>query len=268
MREPSEFWSSRLWLWTKISTTLRSLLSLLFRLCGRNGYAANRNLRKGNPFVRVLFPSDPWTASSTAPHAERFKGFLGRYGNISVAMESRCDALTVLAVYHGARREVGLEGPAYYRFFDREVHNVGGALEDTPAIPPWPDEYNHAHHDIVSGQKEVADYMAQVYECDKGRVQWEEELQVLKEIAALLTREDVDKKFKKGAEYRFRRMFRDKGHERELWKNVAKIHSVLLEDQATKKELCKLYNDKSTRREWKVLLDEIGIPEDDRDKYH
>jgi hypothetical protein len=254
-----------LWLWKKITAILENLF---FPLRGLTVTAAKSNVLEGNPFVRVLSPSDPWTAASSAHQSERADGFRGGYEKISVAMESRCDPLTVLAAYHGARREVGLDGPAYYRFFDSEVFEVGGDLENTPATPPWPDDYNDAHHDIVSGQKEVADYMARAYESSKERVQWAKELEVLERIAELLAREDVDKKFRKGARYRFRRMFQDKGRERELWKNVAKTHKILLDHPETIKDLRKLYNDRDTRPKWKALLDEIGIPEGERQKYH
>jgi hypothetical protein len=221
---------------------------------------------QSEPFVRVLDPSDPWLNERTLD--ERVANFRGKpEWDISVAMETRCAPLTVLAALYGARREVGLVDPAYYLFTEREVLDVGGQLKDTPADPPWPGDYNHAHHDVVASHMAVATHMAELYALDNERVRWPDELEVLRHIADLLARQDVHQKYEKGATYRFRRMFEDGGNERRLWIEVAKSHHFLLDQPTVSKELRKMHQNKEKRAEWAALMDGVGIPEAERVKY-
>lgn len=218
-------------------------------------------------FVRVLDPSDPWLDHG-ATAEERADNFRGRRDwDISVAMESRCPPLTVVAVLHGARREVGLSHPAHYRFATDEVESVGGALCDTPAEPPWPDDYNHAHHDIVGQQQAVSERMAALFSEDGDRVRRHPELKVLLRIAELLFREDVHKKFKKHAAYRFTRLFDDGGEERELWISVAEQYPALLELPLVLKELRRMYHDTTRREEWREIMARVEVSEEDRGRY-
>ncbi len=169
-----------------------------------------------------------------------------------------------MAVFHGARNEPVLHRPAYFRFTDVEVRDAGGELEDTPADPPWPADYNHAHHDILHGQQSVAIAMAGLHAEDPNRLVRGEELQILREMAKLLALDHVDEKFKKYAARRFRRLFSDGGAERALWLEVAKAAPCLVDDNETAKRIRKLYQSKETREEWVSLMGALEIPSEQR----
>ncbi|MEZ4320844.1 MAG: hypothetical protein R3F61_25430 [Myxococcota bacterium] len=217
------------------------------------------------PFVRVLEPADHWTNKAKYTDEQREKNFRGRVDwDISVALEARCSPPRVLAALFGGRKEVALDPPAYYRFHRSEVEAVGGVLKDTPAKPPWPEDYSHAHHDVVKAHAEVAEHMASLYNEEPERVQLEEETTVLLIIAELLGRPDVQKKFKTNATYRFRRMFEDGGAERERWKLVAKEHRFLMEQATVNKAIKQLYQDPGTRPEWTTLMDDLEVVGADR----
>lgn len=208
--------------------------------------------------MRVLDPSDRWL--NPASEADRAQNFRGKGDwDISVAMEDRCRADRVVACLYGARREVALDRPAYFRFTRPEVEEVGGELKDSDAKPPWPTDYNHAHHDIVKARDEVADQMARFFSEDPGRVSEVSEHLVLCEIAVLLAQSDVHEKFLKGATYRFRRMYEDGGDERQRWIRVAREHRVLLNNPTVLADLRKMYQNKATRDQWTALMDDLGI---------
>lgn len=219
-------------------------------------------------FVRVLDPSDRWLNPASFNEDERAQNFRGRAEwDISVAMELRCRAERVVACLHGARRDVTLDRPAYFRFTKSEVEGAGGELRDTDAAPPWPEDYNKAHHDIVKEHARVANRMAALFAEDPDRVSEVAEHVVLCEIAALLAQPDVHEKFQKGATYRFRRMYEDGGSERERWIAVARGHRVLLSNPNVLADLRKMYQDKARRAEWTTLMDELEISDAVRANY-
>jgi hypothetical protein len=197
-------------------------------------------------FVRVVDPIDPWLEEGR--HLEQVEQFIGRYLSISVAMTSRCCECSVLASFHGARNEVGELNPTVFRFSDFEVARAGGRLVDTDAIPPWPGEYNHAHHDITEGQRSVAIAMVGHYKLDRCRLVHFDETDILIEIAKLLQREDVDPRFNKYARKRLRRLFRDGGNFREIWLAVAMEVPAIIEDDNIKQQFRRIWS--SERAEW------------------
>lgn len=216
-------------------------------------------------FVRVLDPADPWLEHEKYSDEQRQANFRGRGDwDISVAMEARCPPPRVLAALYGQRREPVLDRPAFYRFHSKEVQYAGGDLADTPSDPPWPEDYCHAHHDVVKAHAEVAEHMAKLYNDDPERVQLEEETKILLIIAELLGRSDVQKKFKSNATYRFRRMFQDGGAERDRWKLVAKKHRFLMEQATVNKGIKQLYQNPATRPEWTTLMDDLDVAAADR----
>ena len=229
-------------------------------LRGRNG--------QGATFVRVLNPSDRWLNPASFGDADRVQNFRGKpEWDISVAMEMHCRADRVVACLHGARREVTLDQPAYFRFTKSEVEGAGGALSDTDAVPPWPEDYNKAHHDIVKEHASVAKHMAKLFAKDRGRVSEANEHDVLCEIAELLASQDVHKKFLDNATYRFRRMYQDGGSERRRWIAVARAHRVLLNQSTVLADIRKMYQNKATRSEWTALMDDLEIIGTDRTNY-
>jgi hypothetical protein len=222
--------------------------------------------RQESGFVRVLDPSDRWlNPASDADRAHNFRG--KEEWDISVAMEARCRADRVVACLYGARREVALDRPAYFRFTEPEVEGVGGELKDTDAKPPWPKDYNDAHHDIVKERDKVADQMARFFSEDPGRVSEVSEHLVLCEIASLLAESDAHEKFQKGASYRFRRMYEDGGDERQRWIGVAREHRVLLNNTTVLADLRKMFQNKARRDEWTALMDDLEISDADRANY-
>lgn len=220
-------------------------------------------------FVRVLDPVDPWLDPKEYTDEQRQENFRGRTDwDISEAMEARCPPPRVLAALHGQRRDPMLDRPAYYRFQRKEVQKVGGDLEDTPSDPPWPDDYCHAHHDVVRAHDEVAAHMAALHADNPERVSAEREVDILILIAELLEDSGVHRRFKKNATYRFKRMFLDGGAERELWIRIAKVHPFLLEQDTVSKELRRMYQDRGEgRREWVELMDAVGLPDTERKKF-
>jgi len=219
-------------------------------------------------FVRVLDPSDRWLNPASFDDEDRAQNFRGRpEWDISVAMELHCRADRVVACLHGARREVTLNQPAYFRFTKPEVEGAGGELNDTDAMPPWPEDYNKAHHDIVKGHASVAERMAALFAADSGRVSEASEHDVLCEIAAILAQYDVHERFQRNAQYRFRRMFKDGGEERRRWIAVAQVHRVLLKDHEVLTDLRKMYQDKASRDDWATLMGELRIGDAERNNY-
>ncbi len=213
-------------------------------------------------FIRVLDPSDRWLQPTNYTVQERQGNFRGDpKHDISVAMEAKCPATKVLAALHGARRDKVLDRPAFYRFSRAEIEHVGGDLADTPSKPPWPKDYCDAHHDVVEARDEVAEHMAALYQTDRDRVAEVEAEAVLLLIAELLSQDDVDERFRKGATYRFRSMFMDGGAERALWVRVARSHHFLLEQATVSAELRKMYQDKNGRLQWEALMTELGVEE-------
>ena len=87
---------------------------------------------------------------------------------------------------------------------------------------------------------------------------------MLLQIAELLSHPDVNKRFRKGATYRFKRMFDD---EKQLWKRVAREHHVLMEDAKVRTGLRKMYQSKDTRPEWTALMDDLGVEEANRGQF-
>lgn len=223
----------------------------------------------GSAFVRVLDPADPWVEGEKYTDEQRQSNFRGRADwNISVAMVARCPPRRVLAALYGQRRDPVLDLQAVFRFLREEVEAAGGVLHDTPSDPPWPQDYCHAHHDVVQAHDAVAAHMAELYSENQGRVVLEDELVILKLIAEMLGRADVHKKFKRGASYRFKRMFLDGGTERDLWTEVAKGHPYLLEQRAVSRELRKMYQDKNHgRSEWATLMDAVGLSASERERF-
>lgn len=219
-------------------------------------------------FVRVLDPSDPWVFADRFNRAQRQENFRGRLDwDISVAMACRCPPVRVLASFHGARRDAVLDSPAYYVFDGKEVSRLGGRLDDTDAVPPWPEDYNHAHHDVCDACHAVSRHMADRYEKEPNRVTAKDEEEVLVVIAGLLREPNVPQRFKKHASYRFRRMFEDGGDRRSLWGRVANKEKVLLEDPSVRTSIRRMYQDLSSRGDWTVLMDEVGLPVEERGQF-
>ena len=202
------------------------------------------------PFVRVLHPIDPWLDPQYS--VERPKHFRGEYGFTSVAMTAYCGELLVLASFHGARREVGPPNPAVFRFTRAEALEVGGIIRDTDANPPWPPEYNQAHHDIVAGQDQVAEAMATCYENDPRRMAIHNEVDLLVVIALLLERADVNERFRKHAIWRLRRMFEEN---QQIWIQVAKQVPSILADEQIRRAFRRLWSE--NRIEWQSFAEEL-----------
>lgn len=214
-------------------------------------------------FVRVLNPVDPWLRSDAAD--ERENQFMGGGGNISVAMTSRCKDSIILASFHGARRKTGLIRPSLFCFYSQEVHGLGGNIEDTNADPPWPPEYNYAHHDITRAHRAVASAMSDLSQKDPSRVSQYSEISIFTEIALLLQRHDLpqeDKKFRPKAAYRLRRLFLDGVELREIWIEVAKAVPKIAYDEQIMSEFRRMWiND---RKQWNELSAKLPIIANDK----
>jgi hypothetical protein len=204
-------------------------------------------------FVRVIHPIDPWREFHS--EIECIQDFQGKGECISVAMIERCNQLAILAAFHGARREVGLSEPAVFHFMRSEIIEDGAELKDTDANPPWPPEYNHAHHDIAGAKADVAASMVRRFQADTGRISVVHETLVAVAIAQLLHREDVHSRFQKNDTWRMRRLFQDGGHFRQVWIQVAKQVPAVLADEVIKTEFRRLWN--QNRAEWDRLSLEL-----------
>jgi len=187
------------------------------------------------PFSRMLEPGDPWL-EHPGHHEAQALNFRGAYDGISVCDNTICAAVTALAAFYGARHDTGPLRPMYLRFTPGEVDQVGGELRPTDAKPPWPPEYDDAHHDIVDGQDAVAEHMADLFRSDPSRRILVTREEMLHGIFKLLARDDVHARFRKNARWRARKLFVE---ERELWNRLAERHAILKADSTVQKELRK-----------------------------
>lgn len=187
------------------------------------------------PFCRMLEPGDPWLEHPGDGQAQALN-FRGQYDGISVCDNTVCEAVSALAAFYGARKSMGPLQPMYLRFTPAEAQAVGGRLRSTDAKPPWPPEYNDAHHDVVAGRDAVATEMARLYHDDAGRRVLVSREAMLDAIFALLGRDDVHERFRKSASWRARKLFKE---ERELWNDLAERHPHLAADPTVQKELRK-----------------------------
>jgi hypothetical protein len=203
-------------------------------------------------FVRVLNPVDPWLKADAGD--QRVSQFVGTSDKISIAMTSRCKDSIVLASFHGARRKPGFIRPSLFCFYYHEVNQLGGLIDDTSADPPWPPEYNHAHHDITTSHQAVASAMSELSQKEPTRVVIHSDISIFTEIARLLQRPDLpsnDKEFRPKAAYRLRRLFRDGGEFRDMWIEIAKIVPEIAYDQEIMAEFRKMWA--SNRQGWSEL---------------
>lgn len=182
-------------------------------------------------FCRVLQPADPWI--NDCPEDERVANFSGG-GSTSVAAVEICSPLRVLASFYGMRRgHVPLKG-RYIDFTRSEAERQGGVLRSSDADPPWPDDYNRAHHEIVAGAEAVARYVARLFGDNRRDCSIVERDELLEEICRLFSLTDVHQKFEENTRKRLRRLFEQ---ERELWDDLASRHPKLREDPQIKKAL-------------------------------
>jgi hypothetical protein len=139
-----------------------------------------------------------------------------------------------MAVFFGCRKGLEPPRPVYMSFFHDEVTDNGGRLEKTDAIPPWPTEYNAAHHEIVEREDDVAAYMTRAYSLDETRLVSMDRETLLAEVCRLLERPDAHTRLIAAASWRFRKLF---SQERSLWDSLADRFPHLREDQQIKKLL-------------------------------
>ncbi len=207
-------------------------------------------------FVRVLDPIDPWLDPSR--QHDRVTQFIGSYENISVAMRSRCPDELILASFHGPKRATGPINPlrpSLFAFASLEVKEAGGKIEDTDAKPPWPPEYNYAHHDIICNQQSVSAAMSKLSQSEPARVLKVDETTVLVEIARLMQRPDAQKRFRSNATNRFKRLFEDGGSWRDSWIEVAKIVPEIIYDPNVMRGLRSLWS--HDRVEWQRIASHL-----------
>jgi hypothetical protein len=188
----------------------------------------------GLPLSRILEPSDPWSGECT--RAERAANFQGKYDAISVTDQTGCHPLRALAVFYGIRGGTGPLEPAYAVFTELEVHQAGGQLTDTDADPPWPDDYNAAHRDIIGDLPRVADYFAELLPTDSRRSVFVTRPDMLAEMCKILREQPANAKFTDRVKKRMRDLFRD---ERPLWDQLAAEHPYLSDDPVIQRELRK-----------------------------
>lgn len=176
-------------------------------------------------FCRMVEKPDSWTEpGSLDTRADEFRG---KYDDISVAHTANCPPELVLASLIGSRRGVGPVIAYYYRFLESEAIAAGGKLKPTDAEPPWPPEYNEAHHDIHEGQSEVARHMAHLHDGDRARVVEVPQVVYLGILADLLVRSGVHERFTKNGWKRLRRLFED---EPGVWAALAATRPHMLAD--------------------------------------
>jgi hypothetical protein len=238
-----------LWPRRLLSVLLKSAFVYLFP-------AQNKSLSQcsvDKDFVRVLNPVDPWL--DPARQNDREIQFIGKTESISVAMRSRCSDTLVLASFYGPRKDVGELRPSLFAFASLEVNKLGARLKDTDAQPPWPPEYNHAHHDIVSGRHLVASAMSRLSQFEPERILQYLDIPVLIEIARLMHRDDADNRFRKNAAYRFKRLFEDGGIWRDTWVEVAKAVPQIIYDDKVTSRFRSLWS--SDRNEWRRIACEL-----------
>lgn len=204
------------------------------------------------PFCRVVQRHDPWTWPQTLN--ERALEFMGNYDDISVAHMDQCPPALVIAAFYGPRSELGPLTPYYYRFVDSEIIAAGGELASTDAEPPWPPEYNAAHHDVTKGHREVSVQMAEYHSMDNERLVALPRLRFLEGVVALLARPDAHEqgKFCRGGWKRLRRLIQE---EPELWASLAQNGPHLLDDEQSRKNVRELF--RKQRDAWERVADLI-----------
>jgi hypothetical protein len=223
---------------------------------------SERDEEHGHRLCRVLEPPDPWL--DELDQAVRASEFRGRYQAISVYATDTCSELTILAGFYGPSGRAGPVRPSYFRFGEQETVNAGGKLKSTDCnqhLPPecrWPLEYNEAHHDIVEGQDEVASYMAErsVYEVTRIVVVTRGAL--LKQIAIVLARNGVYKRFHKYGWRRLRRLLRDglnNPDEARLWASIAMVAPHLLQDETSQRYIRQLYQEREEL--WEEIAERV-----------
>ncbi|HKY36518.1 MAG TPA: hypothetical protein VJN18_11300 [Polyangiaceae bacterium] len=121
-------------------------------------------------------------------------------------------------------------------FKRREIDENGGALEKSDAIPPWPPEYNEAHHEITRGEEPVARHMAKAFASDRARMTSVTRQDLFAEICRLFERPDAHRKLTDATGWRLRRLFKD---ERQFWEELAQRFPALRKDPTIEKELRK-----------------------------
>lgn len=115
-----------------------------------------------------------------------------------------------------------------------EVEANGGRLEKSDAEPPWPPEYNDAHHEITQGEHSVAQFMARAFAQDDTRMVMVDREELFSEMCALLTRPDAHQQLTKNSSWRLRRLFKE---ERPLWESLALRFPRLRDDLEIQKQL-------------------------------
>lgn len=157
------------------------------------------------PFVRILEPSDPWFAEPPV-ESRLAQEFRGKYDSISVCDITRCPPDVALAAFYGNTTRPTPVRPALLRFTEAEVIDAGGRLSKTDAEPPWPPEYNDAHHDVDAGQGDVAAAMARHALAEPGRRAVADRLELVRRIVDLAVRRDAPMDFRKKAKKRLKRL--------------------------------------------------------------
>lgn len=183
-------------------------------------------------FCRVLHPADPWLGQAT--DEDRAAHFMGAHGKTSVADRSACPSEVVMAAFYGSSRRLEPPQPVYMSFGRNEVEANGGVLQSSDADPPWPPEYNDAHHEITAGEPLVASYMAAAFARDGSRMSMLGRDVLFMQICELLGRPDRHEQFAKNSSWRLRRLFRE---ERDLWESLAARFTFLRQDAEVQKQL-------------------------------
>ncbi len=183
-------------------------------------------------FCRVLEPVDPWRVECS--EEVRAANFRGRAGRTSVANQETCPPRVVMAAFYGSSRRLEPSKPACMAFRPSEVAANGGRLEKSDADPPWPPEYNDAHHEITQGEDSVALFMARAFAQDESRLIQVEREEHFAEVCALLSRPDAHKQLVQNSSWRLRKLFKE---ERSLWDSLAARFPRIRDDQEIVRQL-------------------------------
>ena len=224
------------------------------------GEQPNSTLDPDAAFARIIDPVDPWLSASTvAERAAAFRG--GIHDVLSVTAQDRCQpALALGSFYCGASYQLPAF-PIYFHFKRQEANAAGGELQDTPAQPPWPPEYNDAHHDLTGNQVSIAEGMVAIHALDATRAVEVDRLAVLQELAGLLVRDGLPSGHRKYGWKKIRGLFTLRVERVNFWVPVAQRHAHVLHDDTIKGKLRALYS--TSREEWQEVADLIAEVADD-----
>lgn len=158
-------------------------------------------------FIRIL-PADPWLDPATDAETLTTE-FRGKYASISVCQTSACTPVRALAAFYGHTSRPTPLSPSVLRFSRDEVETSGGTLTKTDAHPPWPSDYNDAHHDVGGDLDAVAAAMAARSRAEPARCEAVDRMQFMAEVVALAVLADAPDDFKVKVRRRLARIQRE-----------------------------------------------------------